>query len=79
MLTFEDMFEQVRNGNADAPFVPIENSLAGRVADTQRLIPDSNLKQPQVFLEINHNLLGIKGAKISDIKRAQPRTRDCAM
>ena len=68
--TFEDMFEQVRNGNVDAAMVPIENSLAGRVADTQRLIPESNLKiTSEYFLEVNHNLMCIKGAKIIDIKR----------
>tara|TARA_Y100001936_G_C16017855_1_gene637560 strand:+ start:275 stop:1117 length:843 start_codon:yes stop_codon:yes gene_type:complete len=68
--TFEEMFEQVRNGNVDLAMVPIENSLAGRVADTQRLIPESNLKiTAEYFLEVNHNLIGIKGAKISDIKR----------
>ena len=68
--TFEEMFEQVRIGNVDAAMVPIENSLAGRVADTQRLIPESNLKiTSEYFLEINHNLMGIKGAKISDVKR----------
>ncbi len=68
--TFEDMFEQVRIGKVDAAMVPIENSLAGRVADTQRLIPESNLKiTSEYFLEINHHLLAIKGAKISDIKR----------
>tara|TARA_B100000401_G_C52778662_1_gene707089 strand:- start:535 stop:1377 length:843 start_codon:yes stop_codon:yes gene_type:complete len=77
--TFEDMFEQVRNGNADAAMVPIENSLAGRVADTQRLIPDSNLKiTSEYFLEINHNLLGIKGAKISDIKRVHSHEQGIA-
>ena len=42
--TFEEMFEQVRDGKADAALVPIENSQAGRVADTQRLIPDSELQ-----------------------------------
>ncbi len=68
--TFEEMFELVRLGKADAAMVPIENSLAGRVADTQRLIPDSNLKiTSEYFLEVNHNLLGIKGTKLSDIKR----------
>ncbi len=68
--TFEDMFEQVRNGNVEAAMVPIENSLAGRVADTQRLIPESDLKiTSEYFLEVNHNLIGVKGAKISDIKR----------
>jgi Prephenate dehydratase len=68
--TFEEMFEQVRTSKVDAAMVPIENSLAGRVADTQRLIPESNLKiTSEYFLEVNHNLMGIKGAKISDIKR----------
>ncbi len=68
--TFEDMFEQVRLGNVDAAMVPIENSLAGRVADTQRLIPESNLKiTSEYFLDVNHNLMAIKGTKISDIKR----------
>ena len=68
--TFEDMFEQVRLGNVDAAMVPIENSLAGRVADTQRLIPESNLKiTAEFFLEINHNLMGVKGAKLNDVKR----------
>ncbi len=68
--TFEEMFQQVRHNKVDAAMVPIENSLAGRVADTQRLIPDSDLKiTSEYFLEVNHNLIGIKGAKISDIKR----------
>jgi len=57
-------------GNVDAAMVPIENSLAGRVADTQRLIPESNLKiTSEYFLEVNHNLMGLRGSKISDIKR----------
>ncbi len=69
--TFEDMFEHVRSGKSEAAMVPIENSLAGRVADTQRLIPDSDLKITyEYFHEVNHNLLGIRGAKIPDIKTA---------
>ena len=42
--TFEDMFECVRDNKANTAIVPIENSRAGRVADTQRLIPNSKLK-----------------------------------
>ena len=34
--TFEEMFECVREGNANIALVPIENSKAGRVADTHR-------------------------------------------
>ena len=64
------MFDHVRSGKSEAAMVPIENSLAGRVADIQRLIPNSKLKITQeFFLEVNHNLLGVKGSKISDIKR----------
>ncbi len=77
--TFEDMFEQVRIGKVDAAMVPIENSLAGRVADTQRLIPESNLKiTSEYFLEVNHNLMVIKGAKISDIIRVHSHEQGIA-
>ena len=68
--TFEEMFACVRDGQADIALVPIENSQAGRVADTQRLIPESDLKIiAEYFLEVKHNLLVIPGAKLSDIKR----------
>ena len=77
--TFEDMFEQVRIGKVDAAMVPIENSLAGRVADTQRLIPQSSLKiTAEYFLEVNHNLIAIKGAKITDIKRVHSHEQGIA-
>ena len=68
--TFEEMFSCVRNDKADIALVPIENSQAGRVADTQRLIPDSDLNIiGEYFLEVKHNLLVIPGTKINDIKR----------
>ena len=68
--TFEEMFACVRDRKADLAFVPIENSQAGRVADTQRLIPDSDLNIiGEYFLEVRHNLLAIPGTNISDIKR----------
>ena len=68
--TFEDMFSCVKNEKAEIALVPIENSQAGRVADTQRLIPDSDLNIiGEYFLEVNHNLLAISGTKITDIKR----------
>ena len=68
--TFEEMFEAVHKNKADIALVPIENSKAGRVADTQRLIPESNLKIiGEYFLEVNHCLLAVKGAKIENIIR----------
>ena len=68
--TFEDVFGAVMEGNAQLAMIPIENSQAGRVADTQRLIPESKLKIiGEYFLEIKHNLVVIPGAKLSDVKR----------
>ena len=68
--TFEDMFSCVKNEKAEIALVPIENSQAGRVADTQRLIPESDLNiMGEYFLEFDHNLLAIPGTKIIDIKR----------
>ena len=77
--TFEEIFDKVRNNIVEAAMVPIENSLAGRVADTQRLIPESDLKiTSEYFLEVNHNLMGIKGSKISDIKRVHSHEQGIA-
>ena len=68
--TFEEMFESVRDKKANIAIVPIENSSAGRVADTQRLIPESQLKiVGEYFLEVNHCLMGVPGSTLKDIKR----------
>ena len=53
--TLEEMFESFRLDKSDVAIVPIENSKAGRVADTQRLSPQSKLKLTgEFFLNINH-------------------------
>ena len=68
--TFEEMFECVRKGRANIALVPIENSKAGRVADTHHLIPNSKLKIiGEYFLEVNHCLLASSNASINTIKR----------
>jgi len=68
--TFEEMFDTVRKGLADCAIVPIENSKAGRVADTQRLIPESNLKIiGEYFLKINHCLLSTEDSSLESLKR----------
>ena len=68
--TFEEMFQCVREDKANIAIVPIENSKAGRVADTQRLIPDSNLKIiGEYFLSISHSLIAPLGASVDTIKR----------
>ena len=68
--TFEEMFESVRDKKANIAIVPIENSRSGRVADTQLLIPESQLKiVGEYFLEVNHCLMGVPGSTLKDIKR----------
>lgn len=69
--SFEDMFAAVHEGRARLAMVPIENSVAGRVADIHHLMPDSGLHiVAEHFQRVNHQLLGVKGAKLGDIKTA---------
>ena len=68
--TFEEMFLRVRESKAEIAIVPIENSRAGRIADTQRLIPNSQLKiVGEYFLEVKHCLMAPKVSSINTIKR----------
>ena len=77
--TFEEMFASVKNDKADIALVPIENSQAGRVADTQRLIPDSDLNIiGEYFLEVRHNLLAVPGTNINDVKRVHSHEQGIA-
>ena len=41
--TFEDAFAALQEGTADLGMIPIENSIAGRVADIHSLLPASGL------------------------------------
>ena len=67
--TFEETFELARDNPEYKIIIPIENSLAGRVADIHYLIPKYKLQiHSEHFQKITHNLLGIKGSKIKDIK-----------
>lgn len=67
--TFQLAFEAVQGGNADFAMIPIDNTLAGRVADVHHLIPDSGLTIiGEHFQPIQHSLVGIKGAKTENIK-----------
>lgn len=63
--SFEDVFELVSSGEADLAMIPIENSIAGRVADIHILLPESRLQiVGEFFLPIHFDLLGIPGSTI---------------
>ena len=67
--SFDDAFRAVREKKADLAMIPVDNTLAGRVADVHHLIPQGGLYIiGEHFEPIRHALLGVKGAKIGDIK-----------
>ena len=68
--SFEDVFAAVRDGQAGRAMIPIENSVAGRVADIHHLLPESGLHiVGEHFQRVNHKLLAPKGATIGKLKR----------
>jgi prephenate dehydratase len=67
--TFEDALAAVKSGDAHYAMIPIENSVAGRVADIHHLLPGAGLYiVGEHFLPIRFQLMGLKGAKLGDIK-----------
>ena len=66
---FKAAYNSVLNGESDLVVLPIENSFAGEVGQTIDLIFSGNLYINGIYeLEIHQNLLGVKGAKVEDIK-----------
>ena len=66
--SFEDAFAAVSEGQARYAMIPVENSVAGRVADVHYLIPDSGLYiVAERFVPIKHQLLGLKSATLEGL------------
>lgn len=69
--TFEKAMKLVSEGEADLAMIPVENSNAGRVSDVHFLLPQTGLHIiGEFFLPINHQLLGLPGTKLADVKSA---------
>jgi prephenate dehydratase len=67
--TFEDALAAVKSGKAKLAMIPIENSVAGRVADIHHLLPASGLYiVAEHFERIRHQLLIMPGAKLKELK-----------
>jgi prephenate dehydratase len=70
--TFEDALAAIQNGKADLGMIPIENSIAGRVADIHHLLPHANLHIiGEHFLPIRFNLMAPKGATLKSLKTVE--------
>jgi len=66
--TFEDAFQAVKDGEAALAMIPIDNSVAGRVADIHHLMPQSNLYIiGEHFLRVHHQLMIVPGADAAKI------------
>ncbi|WP_210335180.1 prephenate dehydratase [Microvirga sp.] len=67
--TFEDAFAAVNEGPASLAMIPIENSIAGRVADIHHLLPTSGLHiVGEHFLPIHFHLMAVPDANLGTIK-----------
>ncbi|MBL8558021.1 MAG: prephenate dehydratase [Hyphomonadaceae bacterium] len=68
--SFEDAFAAVSEGQAALAMIPIENSVAGRVADVHHLLPEGDLYIiGERFIPIRHQLMAPKGATLQTLKR----------
>ena len=67
--TFEDAFNAVQSGAADLAMIPIENTIAGRVADIHHLMPDSGLHiVGEYFMPIHFQLMVLPGVALDGIR-----------
>jgi prephenate dehydratase len=67
--TFEEAFARVEDGRARLAMIPIENSVAGRVAAIHQLIPHAQLHFiAEHFQPVHHHMLAVPGATLADIK-----------
>ena len=67
--SFEDAFAAVHEGVAEFAMIPVENSVAGRVADIHHLLPDGGLAiVGEHFQRVNHHLLALPGTRLEELR-----------
>jgi prephenate dehydratase len=67
--SFPDAFAALADGSADLAMIPIDNTIAGRVADIHHLLPESDVYiVGEHFLRVNHQLLAVPGATLETLK-----------
>src|SRR5258707_13059452 len=73
--TFEDALAAIASGEADLGMIPIENSVAGRVADIHHLMPGAGLHiVAEWSLPIRNQLMGLRGVRLAEIKSVESHT-----
>ncbi|MCF3964442.1 prephenate dehydratase [Streptomyces fuscigenes] len=67
--TFTEALDTVKRGQADVAVIPVDNSIAGRVADVHHLLPSSGLTITQEhFLPIHFDLMVRPGVALDDVR-----------
>ncbi len=71
-LRFEDAFEAVEKGKARLAMIPVDNSIAGRVADIHHILPNSGLSIiGEHFFGVSHHLMAVPGATLKTLNRVE--------
>jgi len=71
-VRFEDAFEAVQKGKAKLAMIPVDNSIAGRVADIHHILPQSGLHIiGEHFMPVTYHLLAVPGATLKTLKRVE--------
>ena len=74
--TFEDALSAVKSGECRYAMIPIENSVAGRVADIHHLLPGAELYiTGEHFLRVRHQLMALPGASLDTIRQVYSHTQ----
>ncbi|WP_166135384.1 prephenate dehydratase [Nocardioides ochotonae] len=67
--SFEDVFAAVASGDAELAMIPIDNSIAGRVADIHHFLPESGLYIiAEHFLRIRFHLMALPGTSLDQVR-----------
>ena len=70
--TFEEVFESVMANKSDIGLIPVENSVAGRVAEIHSLMHKTPLKiVGEFFMKVELHLLGTEKININQIKNVR--------
>ena len=70
--TFEEVFESVMTNKSDIGLIPVENSIAGRVAEIHSLMHKTPLKiVGEFFMKVELHLLGTEKNNINQIKKVR--------
>lgn len=78
-LAFEDVFAAVNDGKAELAMLPIENSVAGRVADVHHLLPEGGLHIiGEHYQPVVHHLLALPGTHLNEIKQVHSHVQALA-